>query len=404
MKIEPSTLEGIVKAPSSKSVTHRALICAALSGGKCKIGKALVSDDTIATAAALRVLGAGFEGENVDGTGLFGKGGKIHCGESGSTLRFMLPLACLSKKECVLDGTGRLKQRPIEPLVNALNELGAKVESSKGFVPVKTKPGLEGGECTLPGGISSQFISSLLLSLPLCGKESFVKVKGKLESKPYVDLTLGVMKEFVVEVQETEEGYGIKPQKYVQRDYTVEGDWSSAAFWMVAGAIGGKVKMENLKESRQADYAIVRILERMGVEVKDNTVEKSGMKGCTVDVSQCPDLVPILAVAGCFAEGKTILKNAERLRLKESDRLTAIEEELVKMGGAVEQKQDELVIHKSNLSGATLDSHGDHRIAMALSIAACYADSPSTINGAESVSKSYPGFYNDFRKLGGKVG
>lgn len=404
MRIEPSTLKGTVKAPASKSVTHRALICAALSRQKCRIGKTLVSDDTLATAAALKVLGANFEGENVDGTRLFESGGKIHCGESGSTLRFMLPLTCLSKKECVLEGTGRLRERPIEPLVQALNSLGAKVESSGGFVPVKTKPGLEGGECTLPGGISSQFISSLLLALPSCGKESFVKVKGKLESKPYVDLTIGVMGEFGVEVEETDEGYNIAPQKYAQRDYVVEGDWSSAAFWMVAGAIGGKVKVENLKESRQADYAIVRILERMGAEVKENTVEKTELKGCVIDVSQCPDLVPILAVAGCFAEGKTILKNAERLRLKESDRLTAIEEELVKMGGAVEQKQDELVIHKSNLSGSALDSHGDHRIAMALSIAACYADSPSTIDGDECVSKSYPGFYNDFRKLGGKVG
>lgn len=409
VQITPAALEGEVRVPPSKSVTHRALICAALSKSKCRVENPLLSDDTIATAACLRILGAGFSGDTIDGSGFLKRGGILPCGESGSTLRFMMPLSCLANDVCVLNGEGRLLKRPVQPLADALNELGGKVSTANGFAPVSTRPGLSGGTCHLPGDVSSQFVSGLLMALPLCTKPSEIRIEGKLESGPYVELTLDVMRHFGVSVEETENGYSVQPRPYRAKSFNVPGDWSSAAFWLVAGALGGGVTVENVVPDKQADSAIVKLLQKMGGKpnlTKDagTTSNRSKLTGTDIDVSDCPDLVPILAVAGCFASGKTRLYNAARLRLKESDRLAAMACELRKMGANVEEKPDELLIHQSALTGApNLESHDDHRIAMALGVAATLAEGSSSLAHSDCVAKSYPSFFNDLKKLGGHV-
>lgn len=414
LRIEPSVLHGSVSVPASKSITHRALICAALSGQNCRVSNALISDDTLATAAALKVLGTRFEGEMVDGRSLFKTGGTLFCGESGSTLRFLLPLACLGQTQNVLTGTGRLLQRPIQPLADALNQLGGHVTTSNGLAPVTTLPGLTGGECTLPGDVSSQFVSGLLMALPRAEKVSRIALSGPLESEPYVELTLDAMKQFGVSVQKEKDAQGhtmaytVQPQAYQARDVAVPSDWSSAAFWLAAGCIGTRpIRVESIAPDKQADSAIVLILQEMGGKLTITTdavqSEPSPLVGKDIDASQCPDLVPVLAVLGCFASGRMRIYNAARLRLKESDRLAAMASELKKMGGRIEEKPDELIIHQSALQGAALDSHNDHRIAMAISIAAANAQGPSVIDGADCVAKSYPAFFHDFRALGGKA-
>lgn len=415
MRIEPAALQGIVKVPASKSLTHRALICAALTRKTCRIGNVLISDDTLATAAALKVLGAKFAGEQIDGSGLFKTGGTLYCGESGSTLRFLLPLSCLGQTQNVLTGIGRLLQRPIQPLADALQQLGGNVQTSEGLTPVTTRPGLSGGTCTLPGDVSSQFVSGLLMAIPACQKASRIQLTGPLESAPYVELTLETMAHYGVKVKTESDVQGqpvafeVQPQTYQARDYVVPSDWSSAAFWLVAACIGRGlgITVESITPDKQADAAILPILQKMGGKVVAGTngvrAETSSLLGADIDVAQCPDLVPILAVAGCFAQGRTRLYNAARLRLKESDRLASMAEELKKMGAHVEEKSEELIIHHSPLKGAMLSSHGDHRIAMALSIAASMAEGPSVIDGADCVAKSYPAFFHDFRELGGKT-
>ncbi|MBI2444805.1 3-phosphoshikimate 1-carboxyvinyltransferase [Candidatus Micrarchaeota archaeon] len=413
LRIEPSALQGSVKVPASKSITHRALICAALAQKPCRVANVLISDDTLATAAALKVLGATFSGDQVDGSGLFKTGGTLYCGESGSTLRFLLPLACLGQTKNALTGTGRLLQRPIQPLADALQQLGGRVQTTDGLAPITTLPGLAGGNCTLPGDVSSQFVSGLLMALPLCAKPSRIQLTGALESAPYVELTLEVMAHFDVKVKTERDPQGkptafeVQPQAYQARDFAVPSDWSSAAFWLVAGSIGKSITIESIAPDSQADAAIVPLLQKMGgkltIQAGRAKAEKSALSGIEVDVSQCPDLVPILAMAGCFASGTTRLYNAARLRLKESDRLAAVASELRKMGARIEEKPDELIIQQSPLKGAALQSHEDHRIAMALSIAAANAEGPSVIDGADCVAKSYPAFYHDFRALGGKA-
>lgn len=407
-KIIPNCLSGDVKVPPSKSVTHRALICAVMTRSRCRVETPLLSDDTIATAACLRILGAGFSGDTIDGSGFLQRGGILPCGESGSTLRFLLPLATLAKDVCVLNGEGRLMERPVQPLADALNKLGGKVKTTRGFAPVSTRPGLTGGHCKLPGDISSQFVSGLLMALPACPNPTEIRIDGKLESARYVDLTLEVMGHFGVFVKKSENGYFVAPNPYRAKSFKVPGDWSSAAFWLVAGAIGGNVTVENVVPDSQADSAIVDVLKKMGGKVTAGTTsvtaKSSNLEGIDIDVSDFPDLFPILAIAGCFASGKTRLYNAARLRLKESDRLAAMATELKKMGAVIEEKQDELIIEKSQLSGSpNLETYHDHRIAMALTVAASFAKGPSFLAESDVVAKSYPSFFNDFRKLGGQI-
>ncbi|MBI4361278.1 3-phosphoshikimate 1-carboxyvinyltransferase [Candidatus Micrarchaeota archaeon] len=406
MKIIPGSLEGAVHAPASKSHTHRALICAALAKGSSQIKGALVSDDTLATARGLSVLGAKLDKDHVDGTYTLEKGGTLQCQESGSTLRFLLPVACLSKQSCTLVGTGQLPHRPVKPLANALNALGADVQTQNGGLPALTQPGLKGGRCTLPGHLSSQFVSGLLFALPLCKNDSTLNITGPLQSKPYADLTKQTIQAFGVDVKEEDGKYHVPGnQQYQPQKIQVEGDWSSAAFWMVAGAVGGDVHVTGLEsKSLQGDKAVAAILEKMGADVQETAngvrVTQSPLQGVEVDVSNIPDLLPILSVAACFAQGTTRFYNAERLRLKESDRLGGMAEELSAMGVTLQEKQDELVIRGGKaLKGTTLKSHGDHRIAMSLVIAALHAKGESELDDADCVAKSYPGFFSDLSKL-----
>lgn len=406
MNITPRTLQGTVHAPASKSHTHRALVCAALSKGESHVKGALVSDDTIATARCLSVLGAKLDKDKIDGTHTLEKGGTLQCQESGSTLRFLLPIACLSKQACTLVGTGQLPHRPIKPLANALNALGADVQTQNGGLPALTQPGLSGGTCTIPGHLSSQFVSGLLFALPLCENDSVISITGPLQSKPYADLTKQTMHAFGVDVHEQDGAYHVDGnQEYRPQKFQVEGDWSSAAFWLVAAAIGGDVTVKGLKpDSLQGDKMVLDILKEMGADVQQGPsgvrVTQSPLQGTEVDVSNIPDLLPILSVAACFAEGPTRFYNAERLRLKESDRLGAMAEELEAMGAILQEKQDELIIRGGKkLKGTNLKSHGDHRIAMSLVIAALNAQGQSALDDADCIAKSYPAFLNDLNQL-----
>ncbi|MBI5159111.1 3-phosphoshikimate 1-carboxyvinyltransferase, partial [Candidatus Micrarchaeota archaeon] len=339
---------------------------------------------------------------------------QINCKLSGSTIRFLIPIAALAKGKTVLSGKGSLLKRPMKPVIEALTQLGVKAKSNNGFPPVEIegKGRIEGGRIEISGDVSSQFVSGLLFALPLAEEQSTVKITTKLESKPYVEITLDVLNEFGISAivdEEYREFIIPGKQEYKAREYSVEGDYSSACFLLAAGAIaGGKVEVGNLRaESRQGDKKIIEILERMNARIKREgsacVVEKSELRGVEVDVGDIPDMAPILAVLACCAKGKTRIYNAGRLRIKESDRLAAISSELKKMGARITEKQDELIVEESKLKGAVVESHDDHRIAMACAIAALCAEGKTTVKKAEAVTKSYPNFFEDLKKLEAEV-
>lgn len=374
MKIRPSLLSGRVTVPPSKSVAHRALIARALSGGKGTIHNLKDSKDMQATNRCLTAL--------ADGTAHF------DCGESGSTLRFMIPLALAigrtqfaPTKGYRFSGEGLLMSRPLTPYERLFD-----ISRENGEIIVKgvMKPGI----FELEGGISSQFVTGLLFALPQLNGDSEIVITTPLESKPYVDLTLYVLKEYGIAVEnDNYKRFIIKGnQKYTARDFTVEGDYSQAAFWLTANALGSDIEVCGLNpESLQGDKAIIDII-------------KSGEK--VIDVTDIPDLVPILAVLCCFRQGESRIVGAARLRMKESDRLSAITAELNKLGARVIELEDSLIINGvDTLRGGEVNSHNDHRIAMAMAIAATRCDGDVVINGADCVSKSYPAFFEHYNSM-----
>ncbi len=415
----PSKVNGRIETPPAKAVSHRAVVCASLAEGKSIVRNALESDDIQATIEGMKALGAKIkkiEGNTLEIIGTASPASPkkpINCKLSGSTIRFLIPIAARAKGKTILTGEGSLLKRPMQPVLDALAQIGIKTKSSNGFPPIEVEGNgaLEGGTVKISGDVSSQFISGLLFALPLAKKQSTVKLTTKLESKPYIEITLDVLNEFGISIIVSEE-YGefvVPPnQKYAAREYFVEGDFSSACFLLAAGAIAGeKVEVANLREeSKQGDRRIIEILEKMKASIKKTgadtyTIQKSNLAAIEVDASDIPDMVPILAVLACYAKGKTRIYNAGRLRLKESDRLAAIANELKKMGAKITEKKDELVVDgPCELKGAIVESHNDHRIAMSCAVAALGAgECPTTIKGAESVGKSYPSFFEDLKKL-----
>jgi len=333
-------------------------------------------------------------------------GGTVNCEESGSTLRFLIPIACAMGKRTVFTGKGRLMERPLTPYFDIFDDVGIAYSVEDGRLTVDGQ--LPGETYSLRGDVSSQFVTGLLFGLSLLAEDSSIEITSPLESKPYVDLTLDVMQRFGIEIiNENYEKFIIKggqtyksPQapffkggvSEADGGLSIEGDFSQAAFWLVANALGSDVSCEGLNlNSLQGDKQILDILEQVG----------SPMRGLTVNVGDIPDLVPILAVLCCFCEGESRIVNAARLRLKESDRLAAITTELNKLGAKITELEDSLVIEGvDSLRGGEVDSWNDHRIAMALAIAATRATGAVTINGAESaVQKSYPNFFEDYRRL-----
>ncbi len=409
-------------APSSKSEAHRLLICAALAEGTTDIDCTTTSQDIDATAACLRALGArvtrtrkGFRVVGI-GNGKVAQGALLDCGESGSTLRFLLPVVCALGADARLTGHGRLAERPLSPLYEELLAHGCTL-SEQGAFPLVTGGKLHGGRFELPGNVSSQYVSGLLMAATVAEGPLDVSVTEPVESRPYIDLTIAALARFGVSVTEKriEGSQGPARLFSVPADaklktpgaIAVGGDWSNAAFWLAAGALSeGGVAVRDLDvRSAQGDRSILAALALLGARVQRSSegaaCREDGLRGCSLDVSACPDLVPPLAAVAARAEGTTRITGAARLRLKESDRLATVSAALNAMGGDASVTDDGLLIVGRRLVGGTVDAANDHRIAMMASVAATCAEGPTTIVGAECVAKSYPGFFEDFALLGG---
>lgn len=379
IEIIPKKLSGTITAPPSKSVAHRALICAALADGKSTLKISGFSDDIKATVRCVEQLGARVEisGENVTviPSEKIPEKAVFDCGESGSTLRFILPVAAALGIESVFTGSERLFERPVEPLLDELEKHNVKCGRKN---PLILSGKMQGGDFTITGEISSQFVSGLLLAMPLCGGR--LKVSGGLVSKPYVDMTVGVMKQFGIKI---ENNFEIKKQTYHKNNFCVEGDWSNAAYFLSLG-----VTVKNLnKNSTQGDKKILEILKNFPSEI---------------DASDTPDLVPLLAVISADKKGKTVIKNVDRLRHKESNRILSTVEMINALGGKAEETKNEIIITGvEKLCGGTVDSFNDHRIVMAAAVAAAKCTGKVSIKNAEAVSKSYPDFFDVYNSLGG---
>ena len=378
----------------SKSYAHRALICAALSETPCQVICEATSKDIEATKTCLAALQKGDR--------------DMRCGESGSTLRFLLPVMGALGYESAFYPEGRLPERPLSPLYEELESHGCKM-STQGSVPFVLEGQLEPGDYHIPGNVSSQYISGLLFALPMLDGDSRILVEGKLESAGYVDMTLKVLGDFGIVVKETLEGFEIPGgQRYRgPAVYQVEGDWSNGCFWLVAGALCEEgIKVCGLNpNSLQGDKKILDLLIKMGAKVsmdEDGIMVKAGkLQGIAIDVSQIPDMVPILAVAALAAEGTTEIKNAGRLRIKESDRLATVSNVLNSLGGQVEELEEGLIIRGGKpLKGGEVNSYNDHRIAMMAAIASLLCGEKVTITGADAVNKSYPDFFQVLEETG----
>lgn len=413
-KIIPTVLQGKINIPPSKSLSHRAVIAAGLAEGKSRIENLLYSDDIEATCKAMGALGIEMTNLGnvleVEGKSLLEvMQGNIDCLESGSTLRFMIPIALLTGQAVTFHGRGKLKTRPLDDYIKIFEQQNIPYEYQSSL-PLTVKGTLKPGKFQIRGDVSSQFITGLLFVLPLLNGDSIIEVTSPLESKGYVDLTMDVLNRFSINVQhDAYRIFSIKGnQKYSANDYRVEGDYSQAAFWIVAGTLGGEIECEDLRrDSSQGDRAIVDIVQRMGgnILVENNRIKVQNAKthGEIIDASQCPDIVPVLTALAALSEGTTEIINAGRLRIKESDRLKAMATELNKLGAHVIEQPEGLIIHgKNSLNGGTVDSWNDHRIAMALAIASIKCTEPVIITNSHAVSKSYPGFFQDFNRVGGK--
>ena len=393
VQIENAALNGAVTLPPSKSAAHRAILCAFLAGGGT-VSPMIPSRDMQAAIGAANSLK---NGEKI-----------INCIESGNTLRFFIPVAAVLGKEVTFTGEGRLPQRPLGEYIELLPKHGVQMQSS-GSLPLHISGKLQSGDFHIRGDISSQYITGLMLALPLLDGDSNIILTTPLKSKPYVDMTVNVLADYGVEIKETDSGYFVKGnQHYCVRDYTVEGDWSHAAFFMSAAAIGGRITLQGLDmHSAQGDKAVCDVMRLFGAEVAADengvTCAHRELRGIDIDCDDIPDMVPAIAVTAAFAKGKTVIRGAQRLRFKESDRIEAIVSNLKKMGVGVTETADGMIIEPARVSGAALKGYNDHRIVMAFSVAASFANGGTTIDDAQSVNKTYPSFFDDFKQLGGKA-
>ena len=414
--IQPNMLKGTVQAPPSKSVAHRAIIAAALSGGRCRIRNVAMSKDIQATLGCMAALGAKVQFDEKKGEVLLdGREKKpnkktltMNCCESGSTLRFMIPLALLTGQKVTFSGEGRLMQRPQKPYADLFAQKGISYIQEENAIHVKGM--LQAGLFQLPGNVSSQFITGLLFALPLLEGDSEIQLTTILESKGSVDLTLQVLKDFGIKIENKNYRRFIIPggQSYQPCDYTVEADYSQAAFFLVAGALGCDVSVSGLnRESLQGDKKILELLQETGANVEEDVngairaIRTNSMHGIRIDAGEIPDLVPILAVLCAFCDGESLIYNAGRLRMKESDRLSAVTCELRHLGVQIEEGADYLKINGAQVvNGTTVSSWNDHRIAMALAIAACRAEGEvAIVDAKKSVTKSYPDFFEVYTAL-----
>ncbi len=409
-EIKQSIPGGCIQPPASKSSMQRALAAALLCKGSSTIINPSDSEDSIAAIGMVECLGAHIARDNA---GLIIKGGlnpvctSLNCGEAGLAVRMFSAIAALTKNEITIEGKGTILTRPMGMLINGLQLLGVHVESIDEKLPLKIRGPIHGGKVSIDGSVSSQFISGLLMALPLVEKDSILLVDS-LKSKPYIDLTIDVLKKFGIEIANNNyKEFKIRGrQEYVPASYRVEEDWSGIAFLAVAGAIGGNVRIKGVSSnSVQADIRIVDALRLAGADVSfigdDLIVKMAELDAFEFDITDCPDLAPPLVALASFCKGKSVLKGSSRLVRKESNRALTLSSEFRKIGVNILVSDDTMEIDGVDaVKGNIIDSHGDHRIAMALAVAATRSAEPIIIEGAESVNKSYPGFFDDLRTLG----
>ena len=402
VRIQPRLLSGAVTPPPSKSLAHRMIIAAALAAGVSTVRQVAFSQDIEATLRCMQALGARCERAG-DGLRIAGIGGvrepfqeppRLDCGESGSTLRFLIPISLETAGGGVFTGRGRLMERPQQPYFDLFQEKGIAYGQKDGELTVRGR--LTPGEYRLPGNVSSQFFTGLLLALPSLEEPSILVSTTPLESASYVTMTMNVLELCGIQVRYSPRhgGFGVCPGIYSPFEAAVEADWSQAAFWYAAIALGSNLRLRGLNgQSAQGDAAVVR---------HDKKLSQPG--DVTIDISGCPDLLPPLAVMAAVRDGSTAFVNAARLRLMESDRLSAVRDMLLDLGGLADEGPDSLTVHGvSSLRGGIVDGVNDHRIVMAAAVAATRCEGPVTIQGAEAVRKSYPEFWRDYENLGGDV-
>jgi 3-phosphoshikimate 1-carboxyvinyltransferase len=408
--ILPSTINGTISAPPSKSESHRAIICAALSKGRSSIRNVILSEDIKATIHAIEAFGVQTQYNNhiltVESNGDIPITSKIiDCHESGSTLRFMIPLFSLANQSVTFTGQTSLMNRPLSIYKNIYEKDGFVYKKEENFLTIKAS--LKARIYDIPGNISSQFISGLLFALPLLSGDSQINIIGDYESRNYVLMTLKALKDFGVEIDETNYGYYIRGnQKYISRNYQISGDYSQAAYFMVSGAFSNQLEITNLDhQSLQGDRAIAEILEKANANISQIesgfVVSKSSLVGRKINIENCPDLGPIIALMCSVAKGHSTITGASRLRIKESDRIQSTVQVLKTLGANISVDGDDIHIDGvPYLQGGLIDSYNDHRIAMMASIAALVSKSPITIKRACAINKSYPHFYSDLESIG----
>lgn len=410
IKTLETTLDASVTVPASKSYTNRALILAAIADGESLIETPLKSDDTLFMAEALRLFGVDVvEGENnfkITGTGgkLKSPEKEIYVGNAGTAMRFLATFAVLSSHKTVLTGDERMKERPIEDLLKALRDLGftARSINGNGCPPIE----VQGGETisrqiSLPGNLSSQYLTSLLLSLPILGKPITINIQGELTSAPYIDITLDILSDFGITIERVgDKSFHIDPnQRYLAKKYMVQGDASSASYFFAAAAVtGGKVTVRGINPATlQGDIKFLDMLEEMGcqIEKQNNSVTVTGkkLKGICIDMNRMPDVVQTAAITALFAEGNTRITNVANLRIKETDRISALSGELKKLGAGIKEGKDWIEIQPGQYQGATIDTYNDHRMAMSFAVAGLKIPGVS-IKNPQCVNKSFPGFFN----------
>jgi len=402
----------IIKAPPSKSMAHRAILAAMLAEGPCTIDNVVLSADVRATLSAAKTLGK--EWVYHDGKVTFGKKNKVNtttidANESGSTLRFLMPLCGALGVETTFVGQGKLPERPYTILAEVMSQHGVVFDKTAGL-PVKISGKLKNGVYKIAGDVSSQYITGLLYALPLLDGDSEIILTSPLQSKGYVDMTLQTLEAFGIKIDVLQNGYKVKGnQKYIAKDFVVEGDYSNAAFWMVLGVLNDGITIQGLApNSLQGDKAIVDVLRQMGADVVvdgDKThVKKSVLKGVSIDVGQIPDLAPILSVALACADDVGEIANASRLRIKESDRLQAINDNLRAVGVKTVLNNDSIKIFGTkDIVGGEANGFNDHRIVMSMSVLATQTKKGIVVSDMQAINKSYPDFFEIYKSLGGRV-
>lgn len=421
-QIQQSTVSGVARAPPSKSYTHRAILAAGM-GADATVDSPLVSADTRATMRAVNAFG-GSVTENREALHIQGFSGQprtpediINCANSGTTMRLTIGTAALVDGTTVFTGDASLRDRPQGPLLQAINTLGGQAESTRqnGQAPIVVSGPISGGSVAIPGDVSSQYISSLLMAGGLTTNGIDITLETPLKSAPYVDITIEVLDAFGITATATDTGFSVLGNQQIQRSssYAVPGDFSSISYLLAAGAIAGGhgVEIHGAHPSAQGDVAIVSIVEQMGGDIhweRDEgilTIDQSSLSGIEVDVGDTPDLLPTIAALGAIANETTHITNCEHVRYKETDRVAAMATELQKLGAEVDETRNSLTIYgdESDLVGTAVDGYADHRIIMALSLVGLIADGTTEVSGAEHVDVSFPNYFDVMRDLGAGI-